>query len=394
MSTMQLDATPLITPSSFSPLVPGATIGIFGSGQLGRMFTQAAQRMGYRVHLFSTDQVSPTGQVADSQHHGSYEDMDAVAEFARKVEVITFEFENVPLPAVERAEQLVPVRPSAAVLKTVQHRVREKRFLQSIGVACTPFRAVSSESDLQDAISALGCPAVLKTAAEGYDGKGQARIDKAQDAASCWKSIGSTEAILEGFVDFSRELSILAARGTDGSIATYGPIGNQHEHHILDVSVVPLQELSEVGAEATEIARTIVTELDVTGIICVEFFLTEAGQLLVNEIAPRPHNSGHLTIDGFVTSQFEQQVRTVCGMPLGSAVQAGPAAMANLLGDLWRDGEPDWQQVLEIPEVKLHLYGKESARPGRKMGHLTALADTAEEAERMVRQARELLTSG
>jgi 5-(carboxyamino)imidazole ribonucleotide synthase len=279
-------------------------------------------------------------------------------------------------------------------LKTVQHRVREKTFLQNIGVACTPFRAVSSESDLQDAISALGCPAVLKTAAEGYDGKGQARIDKAEDAASCWKSIGSTEAILEGFVDFSHELSILAARGTDGSIATYGPISNQHEHHILDVSVVPLQALSEVGTEAIEIARTIVTQLDVTGIICVEFFLTEAGQLLVNEIAPRPHNSGHLTIDGFVTSQFEQQVRTVCGMPLGSAVQAGPAAMANLLGDLWRDGEPDWQRVLEIPEVKLHLYGKESARPGRKMGHLTALADTAEEAERMVRQARELLTSG
>ena len=393
MTTMQLDAVSSTTRSSSSPLLPGATIGIFGSGQLGRMFTQAAQRMGYRVHLFSTDQASPTGQVADLQYSGAYEDLDAVADFARKVEVITFEFENVPLAAVDRAQQLVPVRPSPTVLKTVQHRVREKRFLQQIGITCTPFRAVSSESDLQEAVSELGCPAVLKTAEEGYDGKGQVRIDKAEDAVSAWKSIGSAEAMLEGFIDFSCELSILAARGTDGAIATYGPIGNQHDQHILDVSTVPLPALAKVGPKAIEIARQIVTQLDVVGIICVEFFLTKDDQLFVNEIAPRPHNSGHLTIDAFVTSQFEQQVRTVCGMPLGTTVQTGPAAMANLLGDLWCDGEPNWQRVLQIPEIKLHLYGKESARPGRKMGHLTALADTAEEAERMVRQARELLTT-
>ncbi len=393
MTTMQLDAVPSTTQSSSSALPPGSAIGIFGSGQLGRMFTQAAQRMGYRVHLFSTDQASPTGEAADSQYNAAYDDLDAVADFAREVEVITFEFENVPFSALDRAQQLVPVRPSAAVLKTVQHRVREKRFLQQIGVTCTPFCAVSSGSDLQHAVSALGCPVVLKTVQEGYDGKGQVRIDKAEDAASAWKSLGSTEAILEGFVDFSHELSILAARGMDGSIATYGPIGNQHDQHILDVSIIPLRALAEVGPKAIEIACTIVTQLDVIGIICVEFFLTKDGQLFVNEIAPRPHNSGHLTMDAFVTSQFEQQVRTVCGMPLGSAVQTGPAAMANLLGDLWRDGEPDWQRVLQIPEVKLHLYGKQCARPGRKMGHLTALADTAEEAERIVRQARELLTT-
>jgi 5-(carboxyamino)imidazole ribonucleotide synthase len=266
-------------------------------------------------------------------------------------------------------------------------------FLREAGIQCAPFRLVHSRGELQSGLAEIGYPAILKTSEQGYDGKGQVRIDKPEDAIGAWNDLGPDEAILEGFVDFFHELSILAVRGVDGSITTYGPIANEHTNHILDVAVMPHAAVQSVGAEAADIARTIVDQLEVVGMICVEFFLTTAGRLLVNEIAPRPHNSGHLTIDACVTSQFEQQVRAICGLPLGSNEQLRPAAMANLLGDLWNGGEPDFVQLLANPSVKLHLYGKAEPRPGRKMGHLTALASTGEQAEQVVRAARAALTT-
>jgi 5-(carboxyamino)imidazole ribonucleotide synthase len=375
-----------------TPLPPGSTIGIFGSGQLGRMSAQAAQRLGYQVHIFSPDRNTPAGQVTNRETTARFDDLDAIDEFARSVDVVTLEFENVPIQAVERAAKLVPTRPGASVLHTVQHRLREKTFLEDHGIACSPFRSVASLPELDAAIRELGCPAILKTAADGYDGKGQQRIDAPGQTAAAWQAISQREAVLEGFVDFEHELSVIVARSPSGELATYGPIANAHANHILDVSVLPHPALDGVAFQACDVARLIAEKLDVVGIICVEFFLTGRGELLVNEIAPRPHNSGHLTIEACVTSQFEQHVRAVCGLPLGSAELFRPAAMANLLGHLWEDGEPYWSRALASDTVKLHLYGKSDPRPGRKMGHLTALAESPAEAERLVRAARDALT--
>jgi 5-(carboxyamino)imidazole ribonucleotide synthase len=373
------------------PILPGAAIGVLGSGQLGRMFAIAARRMGYRVHTLSPDSDTPTGQVADVEIEASYDDLDAVCRFASAVSVVTFEFENVPAPTAEAAARCAPVRPSGSVLHTTQLRIREKTFLTGAGLPVTPFRIVRTAEDLQAAIAALGCPAVLKTADFGYDGKGQVNIAEAGCCESAWDSIGRREAVLEAFVDFEKELSVVAARGLDGSFVHYGVIENEHRRHILDVSVAPARVSESVQREAVEIARCVLEKLDVAGVLCVEFFLTRQGRLLINELAPRPHNSGHLTFDACITSQFEQQLRAVCGLPLGAACQLRPAAMANLLGDLWANGEPHWERVCAVPEVKLHLYGKLEARPGRKMGHLTAFGETAEAAAQTVRAARERL---
>jgi len=292
---------------------------------------------------------------------------------------------------VDAVAKQVPVRPSGAVLHTTQHRLREKTFLARGGFPVTPFRPVSSLDDLRGAVRDLGYPAVLKTAGFGYDGKGQAKIHSLHEAEAALQALEGQEAILEAFVDFDREVSIVAARGLDGTFAHYGVIENAHRHHILDVSIAPATVSAKIAQEAMEIARSILEALDVVGVLCVEFFLTREGKLLVNELAPRPHNSGHLTFDACVTSQFEQQLRAVCGLPLGSAEQYRPAAMANLLGDLWQDREPDWAAACAFPEVKLHLYGKLVPRPGGKMGHLTALARSAEAAAQAVREARSAL---
>jgi 5-(carboxyamino)imidazole ribonucleotide synthase len=376
-----------------APILPGSTIGVLGSGQLGRMFAIAARRMGYRVHTFSPETDTPTGQVADVEVQASYEELDAVREFTRQVHVVTFEFENIPVTTVNAVAERVSVRPSGAVLHTTQHRLREKNFLSRGGFPVTPFRPVRSMDDLRAAVRDLGLPAVLKTAGFGYDGKGQSKITSLSGGEAALRALDGQEAILEAFVDFEREVSVIAARGLDGSFAHYGVIENAHRHHILDVSIAPATVSPKIAQEAVEIARSILEALDVVGLLCVEFFLTRDGKLLVNELAPRPHNSGHLTFDACVTSQFEQQLRAVCGLPLGSTAQYRPAAMANLLGDLWRNGEPDWPAVCAFPEVKLHLYGKLTPRPGRKMGHLTALAASAGAASRLVRDARAALQS-
>ena len=374
-----------------APILPGSTLGVLGSGQLGRMFAIAARRMGYRVHTLSPDEDTPTGQVADVEVKASYDDLDAVSEFAARVNVVTFEFENVPAPTAEAAARCAPVRPSGSILHTTQQRIREKSFLTSAGLPTTPYREVRSLEGLNRALADLGYPAVLKTAAFGYDGKGQFRIDALDRATEAWNAIGKQEAVLEAFIEFQCEISVVAARGADGEFVHYGAIENQHRRHILDVSIAPARVPAHVAKEAVELARCVLEKLDVVGVLCVEFFVTHDDSLLINELAPRPHNSGHLTVDACVTSQFEQQLRAVCGLPLGSTERHRPAAMVNLLGDLWASGEPDWLAACAFPGVKLHLYGKLDPRPGRKMGHLTALNHDPEQAYRTVLAARESL---
>ena len=371
---------------------PGATIGVLGSGQLGRMFALAARRMGYRVHTYSPDSDTPTGQVADVEVSAPYEDLDAVRRFARGVQVLTFEFENVPIEAARAAEEIVPVRPRGEVLYVTQHRLREKEFLRRHGFPTTAFQAIRSLADLRSALSQLGTPAILKTAGYGYDGKGQHRIASADDLDRLAGVVEQQEHILEAEVRFECELSVVAGRGLDGATCFWGPMANVHRHHILDTSVCPAPLPPAVAKEAIAIAEALLEQLDVVGVLCVEFFLSRSGKLLVNELAPRPHNSGHLTIDACLTSQFEQQVRAVCGWALGATEQVRPAAMANLLGDLWLQGNLDWAAVSRFPEVKVHLYGKTEARPGRKMGHLTALGHSPAQALEQVLCARAALS--
>lgn len=372
-------------------VLPGATIGVLGSGQLGRMLAIAARRMGYRVHTLSPGEDTPTGQVADLEITADFEDLDAIRAFAKGVDVVTFEFENVSTEAAAAAAELVPVRPSGSALHITQQRSREKAFLADRGFPTAPCAAVHTLDELAVALGIIDVPAIIKTAAFGYDGKGQHRIDSIEDAERVWALIGHQEAVVERLVDFSHELSVVAARGLDGAFAHFGTIENTHRNHVLDLSVSPARVPAQTTSEAVYLTRSIMEELMYVGVLCVEFFLTQDGRLLVNEIAPRPHNSGHLTSDACVTSQFEQQVRAVCGLPLGSPVQLRPAAMANLLGDLWMNGDPDWSSALALPGVKLHLYGKTDPRIGRKMGHLTALADTVDEAAERAITARELL---
>jgi 5-(carboxyamino)imidazole ribonucleotide synthase len=372
-------------------ILPGSTIGVLGSGQLGRMMAIAARRMGYRVHTYSPAEETPTGQVADLEISADYEDLDAIRAFAMGVHVITFEFENVSTEAAAAAAEIVPVRPSGAALHITQHRAREKGFLADHGFPTTPCAAVATIDELAVALGQVGVPAILKTNVFGYDGKGQHQITSIEDAERVWSLIGHQEAVLERVVDFTHELSVVGARGLDGAFTHFGAIENTHKNHILDVSLAPARVPVYVASEAVNITRAVMEELDYVGVLCVELFLTRDGRLLVNEIAPRPHNSGHLTFDACVTSQFEQQVRAVCGLPMGSTTQMRPAAMVNLLGDLWANGEPDWSGALALPEVKLHLYGKSEPRPGRKMGHITALAETVEEALEKAIAARDLL---
>jgi 5-(carboxyamino)imidazole ribonucleotide synthase len=372
-------------------ILPGAAVGVLGSGQLGRMFAIAARRMGYRVHTFSPDTDTPTGQVADLEIVAPYEDLDAVRRFARQVRVVTFEFENVPAETAAAAAECSEVRPRGEVLHTTQNRLREKRFLAANGFPVAPFREVRSLEELTRGLAEIGPKTILKTAGFGYDGKGQIKIHAASAAEEAWRRMGGQECVLEQWISFEKEVSVVAARGADGSFVHYGVVENDHKNHILDLTRAPGRVPPELAAEAVEIARAVLDALGVVGVLCVEYFLTPDGRLIINELAPRPHNSGHFSFDACVTSQFEQQLRAACGLPLGSTELLRPAAMANLMGDLWDHGEPDWAAALALPDVKLHLYGKVSARPGRKMGHLTALGTTADAAAEMVLTARRLL---
>ena len=372
-------------------LLPGATIGVMGGGQLGRMFAIAARRMGYRVHTFSPEKDGPAAQLSDQATAASYDDEEAVTNFARAIDVLTFEFENIPAATIEWASRGRIVRPRGEILLIAQNRLREKEFLSDAGFPVAPFRRVANATDLTRAVETIGRPAILKGAAFGYDGKGQQRIDPGTELATIWTGREDELCVLESVIDFEKEISVIVARGPDGATAVFPVCENIHRNHILDVTLAPARIEERVASAARELACEVATSLDLIGLLTVEMFLNRDGGLIINELAPRPHNSGHWTIEGCVTSQFEQQVRAVCGLPLGATGLLRPAAMVNLLGDIWSRGEPNWPGALAEPNVHLHLYGKRQPRPGRKMGHLTAVAETAGAAAASALRAREQL---
>jgi 5-(carboxyamino)imidazole ribonucleotide synthase len=348
---------------------PGATIGILGGGQLGRMTALAAAALGYRTHVFCPEPDSPGKQVTPHATTAAYDDRAALQRFAETVDVVTFEFENVPADTAEILAALKPVRPAPAILRIAQDRLREKDFLRSIAVPTAAYRAVTGVTALRDALNDIGPKAVLKTVRGGYDGKGQAMLDRGSDLVAAWGAIAADTAILEGFVDFACEISVIIARGLGGTTACYVPVENRHRHHILDTTTAPAAIAPALAHRAEEIARTIAERLELVGLLAVEMFVTRGGEVLVNELAPRPHNSGHWTIDACRTSQFEQLVRAICDLPLGSPERHSNAVMTNLIGD----DVDTWRDALAEPGMKLHLYGKRHARPGRKMGHVTRL---------------------
>jgi 5-(carboxyamino)imidazole ribonucleotide synthase len=351
-------------------LAPGSTIGILGGGQLGRMIAAAAARLGYRSHVFTPEKGSPAGYVTPYVTVAPFDDTAALGQFAGTVDVVTYEFENVPVEAAEFvAGQGRPMLPGPDVLRITQDRLREKDFLRSVDVATTRYREVTSLAALRRAVRDIGARSVLKTVRLGYDGKGQVMLGPDSDLAAAWKRIGGEVAILEALVDFTCEISVIVARNGPGSGATYVPVDNQHVNHVLDTTIAPARIRVELALGAVAIARHVAERLEVVGLLAVEMFVTTTGELLVNELAPRPHNSGHWTIDACYTSQFEQLVRAIAGLPLGSTERHSDAVMKNLIGS---DVEK-WRDALNDPMTKLHVYDKEEARPGRKMGHTTRL---------------------
>jgi 5-(carboxyamino)imidazole ribonucleotide synthase len=355
-----------------SPIViePGATIGILGGGQLGRMTALAAIALGYRCHVYCPIKDSPAKQATPLSTTADYDNKIALGRFAKSVDVITFEFENVPADTAELLAERKPVRPGPSALRIAQDRIKEKDFLRSIGVATAPYQAVVTADELRRAVEAIGPRAILKTTRMGYDGKGQVAIRSDSDLSAVWRGFGATDGILEAFVEFACEISVIIARGENGTTAAYAPVENQHVNHILDTTIAPARVKPEIATRAEAIAHHIAEKLDLVGLLAVEMFVTHAGEVLVNELAPRPHNSGHWTIDACYTSQFEQLVRAICGLPLGSPERHSDAVMKNLIGG---DIEK-WREAVTDPLQKVHLYGKDRALPGRKMGHVTKLS--------------------
>jgi 5-(carboxyamino)imidazole ribonucleotide synthase len=380
------------------PILPGSTIGIIGGGQLGRMFTLEARRMGYRVVVLEPSPDSPAGQVADRVISATFDDRDAARELARSCDVVTLEWENADAGMLAELQQMVPVRPGPHLLLVAQHRVLEKQAARRLGLDTADFHPVRSLSDLVEGISLLGLPALLKTAQGGYDGKGQRRITRAEEAGEALNELGGegTDLILEAVVRFHAEASVICARSPSGDIATFPIAENIHRNGILDVSLAPGRLTESVLKRAREAGETLCEGLDVVGLLAVELFVTDDDRVLVNEIAPRPHNSGHYTWEACAVSQFEQQLRAICGLPLGNTDLLRPAAMINLLGEDVGTGEnlPGTIAALDLPGLSLHLYGKRESRTGRKMGHLTVLGASADAAFELATRARELLTSG
>jgi 5-(carboxyamino)imidazole ribonucleotide synthase len=377
-----------------SSFLPPSMIGILGGGQLGRMLALEARRSGYRIAVFTDEPPGcPAGQFADLEFNAAYEDAAALGRFLDAVDVVTAEFENIPDACLQAVEARRPLRPSRLAIHTTQHREREKLFLRGQGIACAEFRIVEDLAGLQTAVSELGRPCVIKTAAFGYDGKGQRKIEAETDLAEAWRAFEGHHAVVEQWVPFACEVSVVGARGLDGRMAVHGVVENRHAHHILDVSLAPAAVEPAVAAQALDLWEAVAEGLGYVGTLAVEMFVTGDGRVLVNEIAPRPHNSGHHTIDACVSNQFQQQLRAVCGLPLGDPGQHTPAVMVNLLGDVWPAGAvaPDWLAVLGHPRAKLHLYGKAEPRSRRKMGHFTVLGDDLGEALDSARQIRSAL---
>ena len=361
-------------------ILPGQTLGMLGGGQLGRMFTVAARTLGYRVMVLDPDTGSPAGRMADEHLHAAYGDAWALEQMARRCAVATTEFENIPAETLETLARSIPVRPAFSALAHTQDRGREKAFIRSLGLATAPFEEVGKIDEVAGAFARIGAPAILKRAALGYDGKGQIAVESAQAAERAFTDLGEVRCVLEHRVDLAGEISVVLARGDDGAACCFPVAENIHRDGILHMSIVPARVSEARAGAATRAAVEIARGLDYVGLMAVEFFVTREGELLVNEIAPRTHNSGHYTLDACVTSQFEQQVRAVCGLPFGDTRLLTPVVMVNLLGDLWAGGEPEWAALLRNPSAKLHLYGKAEPRPGRKMGHFCVLGDDLERA--------------
>lgn len=374
---------------------PGQTLGVLGGGQLGRMFAHAAERLGYRVHVYEPADDSPAGEVSAKEFNAPYNDSERLAEFARSCAAVTYEFENVPVEPLWKIEKLTALKPHWNVLETCQNRLREKTWLKKNSFPHVPFAEVQVGEDLAAAIRRVGLPCVVKTADFGYDGKGQMKVTDESTLAMAVASFSRQRAVVERFIDFKCELSVIVARTDAGGLKTFPVAENIHTKHILDFSIVPARVSETVRVEAEQLGRAIAEKIGLVGLLAIELFLTDRNELLVNELAPRPHNSGHWTLDACVTSQFEQHVRAIAGLPLGDTGLTAPAAvMVNLLGDAWRPSggsqtEPNWAALLAEPTAKLHLYGKRDPKVGRKMGHFTM---TAESADIALEKARVLKT--
>jgi 5-(carboxyamino)imidazole ribonucleotide synthase len=372
-------------------ILPGATVGMLGGGQLGRMFTLRARSMGYAVVVLDPDPLSPAGLVADRHLRAEYADERALDTLAAACAAITTEFENVPAATLERLARTSIVRPAVGALAIAQDRIAEKRFLQESGFATARFRPVHSAEELQSAVAAIRAPALLKTSRLGYDGKGQAAVTDVASGRAAFERFGGVACVLEERLTLETELSVVLARGEDGSVAAF-PVGeNRHRDGILETTVVPARVPERLAEEARALAIAVAERMAYVGVLGVELFVANGGRLFVNEMAPRPHNSGHYTMDACAVDQFEQQLRALCGLPLGEPRLLTPAAMINLLGDLWAHGEPRWAEALRLPGVRLHLYGKAVPRPGRKMGHLTCLARDAGQALALALEAHAAL---
>ncbi len=375
-------------------ILPGKTIGVLGGGQLGRMFAQAAQTLGYRVHIYEPQTDCPAGAVANREVNASYEDGAELSAFARSVDVVTYEFENIPAAALAVIAPIVPLHPRAEVLHTTQNRQREKAWLRANGFPHVAY-AEALDGDIAPAVAQVGLPCVVKTADFGYDGKGQMKLSTAGDLEQAVAIFRGRRCVVEAWCEFTCELSVIVARSSAGETKALPVAENIHTHHILDFSLVPARVPAATAEAAEALAMRIADKLGVVGLLAVELFLTTRGELVVNELAPRPHNSGHWSLDGGETSQFEQHVRAVCGLPLGDVGVREPTVMVNILGDAWKwadgkvVGEPNWAAILAAPKAKLHLYGKAEPRPGRKMGHFTVRAADIETA---LAAARELKT--
>ncbi|MEA2714728.1 MAG: 5-(carboxyamino)imidazole ribonucleotide synthase [Gemmatimonadales bacterium] len=372
-------------------ILPGATVGVLGGGQLGRMFTLQARTMGYGVVVLDPDPVSPAGAVANRHIRAPYDDERALSDLSASCAAITTEFENVPAAALQILARSSLVRPPVEAVATAQDRIAEKTFLQTHGIPTAKFRAVRDLRELKTAVAALRLPALLKTSRLGYDGKGQAVVKSEEDAVHAFQRFGGVPCVLEERLALECELSVVLARGVNGDVAPFPVAENQHRDGILETSVVPARVPEALTREARELATGLAEEMEYVGVLGVELFVANGSRLLVNEMAPRPHNSGHYTLDACSTDQFEQQLRALCGLPLAQPWLLSPVAMINLLGDLWADGEPRWEEALSRPGVRLHLYGKTEARPGRKMGHLNCLAPDPDRALATALETRDAL---
>jgi len=369
-------------------LLAGKTIGVLGGGQLGRMLAQAVKRLGGRIHVYEPQAKCPAGAVADREVNAAYEDIAALSAFARECDTVTYEFENVPAAPLRAIEGLTKLRPHWRVLETTQNRSREKNWLKQNGFPHARFAEVAAGGDLAAGIRGVGVPCVVKTADFGYDGKGQLKVMAEADVAAAVKRFTGQPVVIEQFVDFACEVSAVVARSAGGEVAVFPVAENIHTNHILDFSIVPARVAPGILAAAEAMAREVAARIELVGVLGVELFVTKAGGVLINELAPRTHNSGHYTLDACLTSQFEQQARAICGLPLGPVALTSPVVMVNLLGDLWAKGEPRWDILPSHPQARLHLYGKAEARVGRKMGHLTVLAAGVEEALALARQLK------